>query len=87
MLDIVAIREAIKSGELKIRVRDGVIFLHNDINECVKIGHHTGHWISNENDDLKVTDYTCSECGYGADNDDIFKYCPICGSYNGGYNV
>jgi hypothetical protein len=38
----------------------------------------TGFWWSNENDDLKITEYTCSKCRYGVD--DISDYCPNCGA-------
>ena len=41
-----------------------------------------GHWISNAEDDLKISDYTCSNCKGLSDEDS--DYCPKCGSYNGG---
>lgn len=41
-----------------------------------------GHWISNAEDDLKISEYTCSNCKGLSDEDS--DYCPKCGSYNGG---
>jgi len=41
-----------------------------------------GHWISNAEDDLKISEYTCSNCKGLSDEDSDF--CPKCGSYNGG---
>lgn len=38
MIDIVSVKEAVKKGEIAAYVKDGVIFLKNDIGECVKIG-------------------------------------------------
>ena len=46
--------------------------------EVVKVG----HWISNAEDDLKISEYTCSNCKGLSDEDS--DYCPKCGSYNGG---
>lgn len=41
-----------------------------------------GHWISNAEDDLKISEYTCSNCkGLSGEDSD---FCPKCGSYNGG---
>lgn len=40
-----------------------------------------GHWISNAEDDLKISEYTCSNCKGLSDEDSDF--CPKCGSYNG----
>lgn len=41
-----------------------------------------GRWISNAEDDLKISEYTCSNCKGLSDEDSDF--CPKCGSYNGG---
>ena len=41
-----------------------------------------GRWISNAEDDLKISEYTCSNCKGLSDEDTDF--CPKCGSYNGG---
>lgn len=41
-----------------------------------------GQWISNAEDDLKISEYTCSNCKDLSDEDSDF--CPKCGSYNGG---
>lgn len=41
-----------------------------------------GQWISNAEDDLKISEYTCSNCKGLSDEDSDF--CPKCGSYNGG---
>lgn len=41
-----------------------------------------GYWISNAEDDLKISEYTCSNCKGLSDEDSDF--CPKCGSYNGG---
>ena len=38
MIDIVSIKEAVKKGEMKAYVKDGVIYLRNDIGEVVIIG-------------------------------------------------
>ena len=40
-----------------------------------------GKWISNAEDDLKISEYTCSNCKGLSDEDSDF--CPKCGSYNG----
>lgn len=37
-----------------------------------------GKWISQEYDDLKISDYCCSVCG--TYRDDIENYCPNCGA-------
>ena len=38
MIDIVAIKQAVNDGQLKAYVKDGKIYLSNDIGECVEIG-------------------------------------------------
>lgn len=38
MLDIVDVKEAVKKGEMKAYVKDGVIYLRNSIGEAVIIG-------------------------------------------------
>ena len=48
----------------------------------IKPTEKAGHWISNAEDDLKISEYTCSNCKGLSDEDSDF--CPKCGSYNGG---
>lgn len=48
----------------------------------VKPTEKVGQWISNAEDDLKISEYTCSNCKGLSDEDS--DYCPKCGSYNGG---
>ena len=50
-----------------------------------------GKWIEREDFDFEESysgsDWTCSECGYSTRDSDLIeeaKYCPNCGSYNGG---
>ena len=38
MIDIMDIKQAVKKGQLKAYVKDGKIYLQNDIGECVEIG-------------------------------------------------
>lgn len=38
MIDIVDIKQAIKNGEILVRVTDDIIYLQNDIEEVVEIG-------------------------------------------------
>lgn len=38
MIDIVSIKQAVKDGEIKSYVKDGLIYLQNDIGEVVEIG-------------------------------------------------
>lgn len=35
-------------------------------------------WISHEEDDLKISDYRCSNCGKWSDEET--EYCPCCNS-------
>ena len=45
----------------------------------------TGHWIGI--DDYPHEDWECNNCGYvieAFENPNDFRYCPNCGSYNGG---
>lgn len=37
-IDIVDIKNAVKDGQLKAYVKNGIIYLTNDIGECVEIG-------------------------------------------------
>lgn len=38
MIDIVKIKQAVKAGQLKVYVKDGKIYLQDDIGEVVEIG-------------------------------------------------
>lgn len=38
MIDIVKIKQAVKAGQIKVYVKDGKIYLQNDIGEVVEIG-------------------------------------------------
>ena len=38
MIDIMDIKQAVKKGQLKAYVKDGKIYLQNDIGEVVEIG-------------------------------------------------
>lgn len=37
-IDIVDIKNAVKDGQLEAYVKNGIIYLTNDIGECVEIG-------------------------------------------------
>lgn len=39
---------------------------------------NTAEWISCDEDDLKISDYRCSNCGKY--QDDMTNFCPNCGS-------
>lgn len=80
-----------EDGTLTVNVEDG-----NKVNRVLVCGDNhfgglyypeqepckVGHWISNAEDDLKISEYTCSNCKGLSDEDS--DYCPKCGSYNGG---
>lgn len=44
----------------------------------------TGKWINVTNDESLDEEYECSVCGYELFYSNPTKYCPNCGSYNGG---
>jgi len=44
----------------------------------------TGHWIAVENEDMETVGYYCSECDLPMETENQTRFCPQCGSYNGG---
>ena len=71
-VDIVKIKQAVKDGEIKAYVKDGKIYLSNDIGECVDIG-------EKNKDDI---DPICKVCEHLGD----IKTCRICAEMEAEYD-
>ena len=52
--------------------------------EKIRAKRPQGEWISQDYDDLKISDYRCNQCGHY--QDDITNFCPNCGADMRGAN-
>lgn len=56
----------------------GLAYANRLIIDAPTVEQPQGKWISQEDDDLKISDYRCNKCGRY--QDDITNYCPDCGA-------
>ncbi len=88
MIDPVDIKKAVKSGQLKVFVKDSIIYISDtQTGDTVMIGNlkeerKAGKWIA---DNMGLDGYyaNCSECGYQIDvheNRGYPNYCEYCGA-------